>query len=76
MRRRYTDRHYLYIYLDGFYQDEYAEMAAALDAGAEAGWLRPVVSHEFPLSSAAEAHREVVEHKQGSSGKVILAVVS
>ena len=49
-------------------------MAAALDAGAAAGWLRPVVSEEFPLSSAAEAQREVIEHKQGSCGKIILSV--
>jgi len=49
-------------------------MAAALEEGAAAGWLRPVISHEFPLSSAAEAQREVIEHKQGSSGKIIMSV--
>ena len=49
-------------------------MAAAMDAGAAAGWLRPVISEEFPLSSAAEAQREVMEHKHGSSGKIILSI--
>jgi len=49
-------------------------MAIALKAGAAAGWLRPVISQEFPLSSAAEAQREVIEHQQGSSGKIIMNV--
>ena len=49
-------------------------MAAELESGAAAGWLRPVISHEYPLSSAAEAHREVMEHTQGSSGKIVLTV--
>ena len=60
--------------VNGLYQEEYASMAAALDAGAAAGWLRPVISEEFPLSSTAEAQREVIEHKQGSCGKIILSV--
>jgi len=49
-------------------------MAAALEAGAAAGWLRPVIAREFHLSSAAEAHRDVIEHRQGSCGKIILNV--
>jgi len=49
-------------------------MAAALDAGAAAGWLQPVISEDFPLSSVAEAQREVIEHKQGTCGKIILSV--
>jgi len=49
-------------------------MAAALETGAEAGWLRPIISQEFPLSSAPDAHRSVIEHKQGSCGKIILTV--
>jgi len=62
------------LYLGDLYQEEYAQMAAALDAGAAAGWLQPVISEEFPLSSAAEAQREVIEHKQGSCGKIILSI--
>jgi len=57
-----------------YFQEEYAQMAAALDKGASAGWLRPVISHEFALSSAAEAHRDVIEHKQGSSGRIVIIV--
>jgi len=50
-------------------------MASALYAGVEAGWLRPVISsHEFDLSSAAEAHRDVIEHRNGSCGKIIISV--
>lgn len=55
-------------------EEEYATMAAAFDAGAAAGWLRPVVSQEFPLSSAPDAQRSVMEHKQGSCGKIVLTV--
>ena len=56
------------------YQDEYAQMAALLEPGITAKFLQPVIALEFPLSSAAEAHHEVMEHKQGSCGKIILTV--
>ena len=55
-------------------QEEYATMAAALDKGAEAGWLRPVVAEEFPLADAAAAQSEVIQHKLGSAGKLILSI--
>jgi len=55
-------------------QEEYAEMAALLEPGVFAGFLKPVIAAELPLSSAAEAHRDVIEHKQGSAGKIILNV--
>jgi len=63
-----------FTYLMILFQEEYAEMAALLEAGVTAGFLRPVIAAEFPLSSAAEAHREVIEHKQGSCGKIVLTV--
>jgi NADPH:quinone reductase-like Zn-dependent oxidoreductase len=49
-------------------------MAAALDKGAEAGWLRPVIAQEFPLAEAAAAQSEVIKHTQGTAGKLILSV--
>lgn len=55
-------------------QEEYAKIAAALYAGAEAGWVKPVIREEFPLESAAVAHHEVMEHKEPSGGKIILSV--
>jgi len=49
-------------------------MAALLEPGVTAKFLQPVIAVEFPLSSAAEAHHEVMEHKQGSCGKIILTI--
>ena len=47
-----------------------AAMHAAFAAGLENGSLRPVVSMEFPLAEAADAHRAVIE---GSTfGKIVL----
>ena len=57
-----------------FVQEEYLQMSVALEKGVEAGWLRPVIDREFPLNEAAEAHREVIHHKQGSAGKLIISV--
>lgn len=56
------------------FQEEYAQMASALDKGAEAGWLRPVIAQEFPLAEVAAAHREVIQHHQGSTGKLIMSI--
>ena len=52
-----------------------AEMAgihAALIAGLENGTLRPVISKEFPLAEAAQAHRVVME--PGAVGKIVLVL--
>ena len=43
---------------------------AAIDAGLKNGTLRPVIGLELPLSSAAEAHRRVME--PGALGKIVL----
>ena len=47
-----------------------ASIHAALVAGLENGTLRPVISKEFPLADAAEAHRAVME--SGALGKIVL----
>jgi NADPH2:quinone reductase len=39
-------------------------------AGLENGTLRPVISKEFPLADAAQAHRAVME--PGALGKIVL----
>lgn len=49
---------------------EKASIHAALVAGLENGTLRPVIGREMPLSSAAEAHKAVLE--PGAYGKIIL----
>ncbi|KAI5608884.1 quinone oxidoreductase, partial [Silurus asotus] len=50
---------------------ETAETAAALFAGMEAGWLRPVIGSEYSLDKAAQAHEEII-NSSGASGKMIL----
>ena len=49
---------------------EMASIHAALVAGLETGTLRPVISKEFPLAQAAQAHRVVME--PGAMGKIVL----
>eukprot|EP00049_Salpingoeca_infusionum_P011036 m.190452 g.190452 ORF g.190452 m.190452 type:complete len:222 (+) comp14818_c0_seq1:1343-2008(+) len=49
-----------------------AEQAFAyIDAGFALGTLTPVVGVRMPLSKAPDAHVEVIEHKQGSKGKIV-----
>lgn len=50
--------------------EEMASIHAALVAGLENGTLRPVISKEFPLADAAQAHRAVLE--PGAVGKIVL----
>jgi len=47
------------------------EMAFAIAAGLEAGFLSPVVGHEYQLSQASDAHRDIMEGK-GAKGKLVL----
>jgi NADPH:quinone reductase-like Zn-dependent oxidoreductase len=34
--------------------------------------VRPIVAKSFPLSQAAAAHTEVIEHTSGTAGKIVL----
>lgn len=43
---------------------------SAINAGLEAGTLRPIVGREMPLTDAARAHEEVL--KPGAFGKIVL----
>ena len=58
------------VYLWGVPAGETAEIHASIQAGLNAGTLRPVVAAEIPLASAAEAHRRVME--PGARGKIVL----
>jgi NADPH2:quinone reductase len=58
------------IYLWGVPDDEAAEIHAAIQAGLNAGTLRPVIAAEIPLASAPDAHRKVME--PGAHGKIVL----
>lgn len=51
-------------------EKDQTQMHAAFFAGLENGTLRPVVSKEFPLAHAAEAHHAVME--SSTMGKLVL----
>ena len=52
---------------------ELADAHAAIRGGAEAGWLKPIVGKQYPLSEAAAAHKEIMEGS-GTLGKMVLVV--
>ncbi|XP_066514336.1 quinone oxidoreductase-like [Hoplias malabaricus] len=54
-------------------KEETAEAAAALVAGMEAGWLKPVVGPEYTLDKAAQAHEDII-NSSGASGKMVLTM--
>ena len=39
-----------------FPQEEFQQFAAALQAGMEIGWLRPVIGPQYLLEKATQAH--------------------
>lgn len=49
---------------------EASAIAAGVNAGLAAGYLRPVAGRSFPLAQASEAHRAVLE--PGAHGKIAL----
>ncbi|XP_031573088.1 quinone oxidoreductase-like [Actinia tenebrosa] len=53
--------------------EEKKETIAALNAGAEAGWLRPIIGRELSLSEVVQAHTEIIETK-GAQGKMVLTI--
>jgi NADPH2:quinone reductase len=50
--------------------DPMQQIRRAMEAGLEAGFLRPVIGRDFPLAEAAQAHMAVME--PGAMGKIIL----
>lgn len=52
-------------------EEEKQEITAAIAAGLKAGFLSPVVGHEYSLHQASEAHRDIIESK-GARGKLVL----
>ena len=46
-------------------------MTSAISAALRAGFLSPVVGHEYQLSQASDAHRDIMEGK-GTKGKLVL----
>jgi NADPH:quinone reductase len=56
----------------GVSPSEIANISAAIIAGLENGTLRPIVGEEIPLADAIRAHKEVIEHNEGTQGKIVL----
>ena len=54
-------------------RDESAEAFAAIQAGIENGWLRPVVGKVYPLEKASDAHVDIISGP-GALGKLVLEV--
>ena len=54
-------------------REELKESHAAIQAGMEAGWLRPIVGKEFSLAQAATAHEDII-NGHGAIGKLVLNV--
>ncbi|XP_057574868.1 zeta-crystallin-like isoform X2 [Hippopotamus amphibius kiboko] len=52
-------------------EEEFQQFAAALQAGMEVGWLRPVIGPQYPLEKVAQAHEDII-HSSGATGKMIL----
>lgn len=54
-------------------KEELKESHAAIQAGMEAGWLRPIVGKEFSLAQASTAHEDII-NGHGAVGKMVLNV--
>ncbi|KAG7456660.1 hypothetical protein MATL_G00238120 [Megalops atlanticus] len=53
--------------------EEKAECAAALCAGMDSGWMKPVVGPQYPLEQASRAHEDII-HSSGARGKMVLTM--
>lgn len=53
-------------------EEEIREADAAILAGIESGWLRPIVGKRFPLEEAAKAHEDIMSGT--ALGKMVLTV--
>ena len=54
-------------------ESDLCEAHAAIQAGIEVGWLRPLVGKEYTLEQAAEAHHDLI-FGRGAVGKMVLVV--
>ena len=51
-------------------QDDFEDIHSAIYEGLSEGFLDPFIGKKFPLSQAADAHREIIENK--AFGKIVL----
>ena len=57
-------------------EEELSAAIAGINGGLRSGALKPIVGPVFELDDAPQAHVEVIEHKNGSSGKIVLSMMS
>lgn len=55
-------------------KQEILECEKLLYSGMEKGWLAPVVEEPYNIRNACDAHTDVIEHKKGSQGKIVLKI--
>ena len=53
--------------------EEYARMGAAIVAGIETGWVKPVVNREYDMEDVQSVHHDII-HSKGAKGKLVLKV--
>jgi NADPH:quinone reductase-like Zn-dependent oxidoreductase len=51
---------------------EKTETFAAINAGLRDGYLKPIIGNAYSLVDAPKAHIDVMEHSNGSSGKIVI----
>ena len=56
-------------------QEEWREIASAVVAGVEMGFLTPFIDKEYSMESVQEAHANVLSHEGGSRGKLVLSLL-
>jgi NADPH2:quinone reductase len=56
----------------GISEADRASIHAAIGAGLRNGTLRPIVSQQFALTEAAQAHEAVMDSSHGARGKIVL----
>nr|XP_057918135.1 quinone oxidoreductase [Doryrhamphus excisus] len=61
------------VFLNSATPAERKECMALLEAGMEAGWLRPVVGARYNLDKAAQAHHDII-HSPGATGRIVLTM--
>ena len=54
-------------------EEELRDAHKAIQTGAEAGWLRPIVGKQYPLEEAAQAHHDLM-YGSGAIGKMVLLI--
>eukprot|EP00288_Rhodomonas_lens_P002625 CAMPEP_0177720396 /NCGR_PEP_ID=MMETSP0484_2-20121128/16601_1 /TAXON_ID=354590 /ORGANISM="Rhodomonas lens, Strain RHODO" /LENGTH=331 /DNA_ID=CAMNT_0019232651 /DNA_START=22 /DNA_END=1017 /DNA_ORIENTATION=- len=54
--------------------EEVKQVLAGINDGIKDGSIKPFAGPSFPLADAPASHVEVIEHKQGTTGKIILAI--